>query len=184
MKTLTNPKTRDLTLVGMTAAALCILGPLSIPIPISPTPISLITMVMYLSIFILGAKKSALSVLIYILVGATGIPVFSNFSGGISKLFGPTGGYIIGYIPMVYLAGLFIDKHKDSLKMYIFGLMLGTLALYILGSLYLAFQASIDFEQAVAIGVLPFIPLDMVKLIASVFMGPLIKKQLKKARLL
>ena len=100
-------KIKDLSIIALFAAIMCILGPLSIPI--GPVPISLTTFAVFLSVYLLGAKKSAISVIIYLLIGLTGLPVFSGFQGGVAKLAGPTGGYIIGYIAAAFLVGLIID---------------------------------------------------------------------------
>ena len=85
------------------AAVTCILAPLSIPI--GPVPISLTNLAIYLSLYLLNWKRGTISYCLYLLIGLAGLPVFSGFSGGIGKLAGPTGGYIIGFIPMVLHAG-------------------------------------------------------------------------------
>lgn len=83
-------KTKRLTLIGLSAALLCILGPLSIPLPVSPVPITLTNFAVYIIIYILGMHSGTVSVLIYLCLGAVGLPVFSAFSGGLGKLAGPT----------------------------------------------------------------------------------------------
>ena len=91
-------KTYALTATALMTAVTCILAPLSVPI--GPVPISLTNFVIFLSLYLLNWKKGTLSLLIYLLLGLAGLPVFSGFAGGIAKLAGPTGGYIIGFIPM------------------------------------------------------------------------------------
>ena len=90
-------KTRDLTLTALFAAILCVAAPFSIPV--GPIPITLATFAIYLAAIVLGKKYGTLAVVIYILLGAVGLPVFSGFSGGFQKIVSATGGYIIGYIP-------------------------------------------------------------------------------------
>ena len=90
--------TFQMTLIAVMAAITCILGPLSIPIPISPVPISLTNLAIYLTVCLLGWKFGTISYLIYLLIGIAGLPVFSGFSSGFAKLLGPTGGYLIGFI--------------------------------------------------------------------------------------
>ena len=90
-------KAGRLTTVQMAAVALmtavtCVLGPLAIPIVVSPVPLSLTNLVLFLSLYILKTKKALISYLIYLLLGIAGLPVFSGFSGGLGKLAGPTGG--------------------------------------------------------------------------------------------
>ena len=101
-------KTYALTATALMTAVTCILAPLSVPI--GPVPISLTNFVIFLSLYLLGWKKGTLSLLVYLLLGLAGLPVFSGFAGGIAKLAGPTGGYIIGFIPMAIVAGIIIDK--------------------------------------------------------------------------
>ena len=86
---------KQLTLVGLMAAVLCILSPLALSIPISPVPISLGTLAIYFVISVLGMKLGTISVVIYILLGLAGIPVFAGYTSGPGKLLGPIGGYII-----------------------------------------------------------------------------------------
>ena len=83
------------------AALMCILGPLSIPI--GPVPVSLTNLVVLLAAVLLGAKLSTVSAVVYILLGLVGLPVFSGFQGGVAKLAGPTGGYIIGFIFLSFI---------------------------------------------------------------------------------
>ena len=99
-------KTKTMALIGVMAAVTCILGPLSLAIPVSPVPISLGLLGVAFAVYMLGMKKGTLSVLIYLLLGLVGLPVFSGFSGGFAKLAGPTGGYLIGFLFMIPLTGI------------------------------------------------------------------------------
>ena len=81
--------TYQLTLTAVMAAVICVLGPISMAIPISPVPISLASMAVYLAVTVLGMKLGTLSCLIYLLLGLVGLPVFSGGSAGAAKLFGP-----------------------------------------------------------------------------------------------
>ena len=90
------------------AAVICVLGPLSVPI--GPVPISLTNFAIYITMYVLDAKRGTIAYLIYMLIGLAGLPVFSGFSGGAGKLFGPTGGYIIGFLPMAFVIGVVIDR--------------------------------------------------------------------------
>ena len=115
--------TFQMALIAVMAAITCILGPLSIPIPISPVPISLTNLAIYLTVCLLGWKFGTISYLIYLLIGIAGLPVFSGFSSGFAKLLGPPGGYLIGFIPipgdlvkiiLVVLAGPIVKKRLQS----------------------------------------------------------------------
>lgn len=176
---------RQLVLVGLMAAVFCILGPLALDIHfISPVPISLGMLAIYLITSILGMRLGTLSVIVYILLGLAGLPVFTHFTGGAGKLFGPTGGYIIGYLFMALICGFFTDKWDNKFIVNFLGMILGTAACYLFGTLWLAASMSLTFPQALATGVLPYIPFDLVKLILALSLGSQVRRRLKKTGLL
>ena len=86
---------KQLTQIGLMTAIICIVGPFSIPLPFSPVPLSFTTLAIYLAVFVLGMKHGTCSCFLYLLLGTIGLPVFSGFSGGLSRLAGPTGGYLV-----------------------------------------------------------------------------------------
>lgn len=171
----------QLTIIGIMAAVICILGPLSIPIGI--VPITFTNLAIYIVLYTLGQKKGTFSYIIYMLIGFAGIPVFSGFASGPSKLLGPTGGYIIGFIFMALIAGFFIDKFFDKWYLCFTGMVVGTGVCYIFGTVWLSYQANIPLEAALSLGVLPFIPGDLVKILIASLIGPQIRKRLIKANL-
>lgn len=173
--------THQLTLIGVMTAVICILGPLSLPIGV--VPISLTNLAIYFSVYALGCKKGTLSYIVYLFIGLIGLPVFSGFSGGFVKLFGPTGGYLIGFIFMAFISGLFIEKFSNKIYMCFLGMMLGTIVTYIFGTAWLAYEAGMTFNSALGAGVIPFIPGDIIKMIIASLIGPKLKNQLIKARL-
>lgn len=188
MHTFTTPQSKfsvkQLALVGLMAAVLCILGPLALNIPISPVPISLGTLGIYFVVSVLGMKLGTLSVVIYILLGLVGIPVFAGFTAGPGKLFGPTGGYIIGFIFMALICGFFVDCFSHKVPLYVTGMLLGTAVCYLFGTLWLAYQMDLTFGKALMAGVIPYIPGDLVKLAIATLIGFQIRKRLKKAGLI
>lgn len=171
----------QMTIIGVMTAVTCILGPLSIPIGM--VPISFTNLAIYFSLYTLGMKKGTISYIIYMLIGFVGIPVFSGFTGGPSKLLGPTGGYIIGFIFMSLIAGFFIDNFIDKWYLCFAGMVLGTAVCYIFGTTWLSYQANIPISAALAAGVIPFVPGDVAKILAATFTGSLIRKRLIKANL-
>ncbi len=172
---------RQIAMIGVMTAVICILAPFSIPIGV--IPVTFTNLAVYISIYALGKQKGTLSCLIYLLIGLVGIPVFSGFTGGPGKLFGPTGGYLIGFLFMAWIAGIFIDRFQERMYLCFLGMVLGTAVCYLLGTSWLAFQASMTFTQALAAGVLPFIPGDLIKIILAMLIGPQIRKALRKAGL-
>ncbi len=175
---------KQLALAGLMTAVLCILGPIALNIPISPVPISLGFLGIYFICSVLGMKLGTLSVIVYILLGLAGLPVFTNFSGGPGKLLGPTGGYIIGYIFMALICGFFVDRSKGKLVPTLIGMLLGTAVGYLFGTLWLSYQQSIGFVEALFIGVIPYILVDLLKLILGVTIGSQLRKRLLQAGLL
>lgn len=175
---------KQLTLVGLMAAVFCILGPIALELPFTPVPISLGMLAIYLIASILGMRLGALSVAIYILLGLVGLPVFTHFTGGAGKLFGPTGGYIIGYIFMALICGFFIDRWDNKFIVSFLGMILGTAVCYLFGTVWLAVSMSMTFPQALTAGVLPYIPFDLIKLILAFSLGTQVRRRLKKTGLL
>lgn len=126
---------QQIAMIAVMTAVTCVLAPLSVPI--GPVPISLTNLVIYFSLFILGTKKGTISYLIYLLIGLVGIPVFSGFTSGPGKLFGPTGGYLIGFIPLALIAGYFINHFPNKKALSFLGMILGTAVCYALGTAWL-----------------------------------------------
>lgn len=170
--------TYRLVLIAMVTAVTCILAPLSIPIPVSPVPISLTNLVLLVGVYLLGWKDSTISFLVYLLLGAVGLPVFSGFAGGLGKLAGPTGGYLVGFIFMTLLAGFFVERFSNRFLIAA-GMALATAIAYILGTAWLAFQLEMTFVAALSIGVIPYLPGDAAKIIIAVTVGPVLKARLQ-----
>lgn len=174
---------KTMALIGVMTAVICIMGPLSIQLPVSPVPISLGTLAIYFVVYVLGMKKGTISCCVYLLIGFIGIPVFTAFSSGPAKLFGPTGGYLIGYIFMALLCGAVVDKTNNVFLCFL-GMLLGTAVLYLFGTVWLAHQADMTFMEALAAGVIPFILGDLAKIVVAMIAGGQIKKRLKRAGLI
>src|SRR5690625_1581712 len=112
---MTTPKFKYLILSGMFAAIIAVISQLVIPLPL--VPITGQTLAVGLTATILGSRYGTLSVLVYIALGAVGVPVFAEAKAGIQILFGPTGGFILGFIATVYITGLILEKTSFSLPM-------------------------------------------------------------------
>ena len=182
-KTTGTVNVKTISMAGLMAAVICILGPLSIPLPFSPVPISLTNFVIYFTIYIVGMKLGVVSYFIYLLIGLVGLPVFSGFSSGPVKLFGPTGGYLIGFIFMALICGIVIEKFENRYLFRFIGMVVGTVVCYAFGTAWLAYQAGMSFSAALAAGVIPFIPGDLVKIVLALIFGTQIRKSLKASHL-
>lgn len=172
--------TKQLTLTALMTSILCIVAPFSLPLPFSPVPISFATFILYVSAYVLGPKFGAVSCILYLLLGFVGLPVFSGFSGGVGRLFGPTGGYMIGYLFLVLISGFVIEMSDGRRLPSAFGFILGTAITYAFGSAWLAVQMDLTFMQGVAAGVLPYLPGDTIKIIAALIIGPVLKNRLRR----
>lgn len=190
----------DMTLTALMTAILCILCPFSVPI--GPIPVTLGVFVVYLAAYTLGPWRAALASALYLLLGAIGLPVFSGYAGGIGKLLGPTGGYLVGYLPLALIAGFFIlraeritelsgEKSSQTaliagISLQLAGLILGLFVCYLLGTVWFTMYKSADgmtFAQALGICVVPFLPFDAGKIVVALLAGNAIRTALKKAHL-
>lgn len=167
-----------MALISLMSAIICITAPFCITLPFSPVPFSLGTLAIYLSVIVLGCKSGLLSVTIYLLLGAVGLPVFSGFTGGIGKLLGPTGGYLIGYLFLAGICGFYADRCHGRKTMLALGIFLGTLACYTCGTCFYAFQTQTSLLQSFSVTVLPFLPGDLVKAVLGLVFGAQIRKRL------
>ena len=177
-------KTKYMALTGLMTAVICILAPFSVVLPFSPVPVSLCTLAIYLAAIVLGMKRGVISVLLYLLLGFAGLPVFAGFTGGAGKLLGPTGGYIIGYLFLALICGFFVDKWSCKSLPCLVGMTLGTFVCYGFGTFWLAYQSSLVLSAAFTASVLPFLPTDFIKIMLALFSGMELKKRLMKAGLL
>jgi len=173
-------KVYPLAMTAVMTAVTCVLAPMAIPI--GPVPISFTNLAIYISLYILGWKRGTLSYLVYVLIGAVGVPVFSGFSGGLGKLFGPTGGYIIGFIPMAVLAGLVIDKYRNR-GVQMAAMIVGTAVCYAFGTAWFCVVMDSTVSAALAMCVFPFIPGDLAKMVIAMLVGPMIRSRLEQAGL-
>lgn len=173
-----SPKAQTLTFIALSTAITCIIGPLSIPI--GPVPISLTILAIFISVYAIGLKRGMVSLLLYMLIGFVGIPVFSNFKGGFNVLIGPTGGYIVGFVFVVLCAGFTIEHYENKVYMHVIGMSVGTLLCYALGTAWLAYQGHMTFWEALLAGVIPFVWADALKIAIAAIAGPRLRRALKR----
>ena len=174
--------TYQMAVTAVMAAMLCVLGPLTVPI--GAIPISLANFVICLAAWLLGPRFGTLSVAIYLAIGLIGVPVFSGYGAGIAKVAGPTGGYLVGYLLLAFIGGMFIEKSKGNAVISAIGLVLGDAACYVLGTAWFVFQMQCELSYALAVCVYPFIALDLAKIVVSCIIGALLRKRLEQAGVL
>ena len=167
-------KTAEMTKMALMVAMNCVSAYIIIPLPFSLSPLALQTLIVNLTGYVLNAKQAFMTMLVYLLVGLAGVPVFTGGSAGPGKLFGATGGYIIGFLfTAVFLA--YFKGEKYSFKRYaLLGCVIGIPLIYVFGVVQLKLITGMGWDKAIMTGALPFIPLDIVKcLAAAVIAGPI-----------
>ena len=172
--------TKRMVEIALITAVICILAPFAIPIPVSPVPISLTNLVIYIAVFILSWNDALFSYIIYLLLGIAGLPVFSGFTGGLGKLAGPTGGYLIGFIFLALISGLFVDKFPKNRILAVVGMIIGMAVTYIFGTEWLAIQLKMSFVAALSVGVSPYLAGDAAKIIIAIIVGPVLRSRLSQ----
>lgn len=172
----------EMVICAFIAAIICIFAPMSVPI--GPIPVSLTNLVLYFAIFILSTRGTTISYIVYLLLGIVGLPVFSGYAGGIAKVAGPTGGYLVGFIPMIVVMGIVYNKIalKNKLAVNVVitvvGMVAGTLIAYALGTLWFVIEMDCTWEYAMSVCVIPFIPFDLGKIAIANILGRAVRKPL------
>lgn len=168
--------TAHLVLCGLFAALTAICSYINIPLGFTPIPMNLATLAVFLAGGLLGKKYGTISILVYVLMGAVGIPVFAGFQAGVGVLAGPTGGFLLGYIAAAFITGIFLQR-ASSLQ-NIGGMLAGQVACYLLGILWFMFITGAGIGVALISCVLPFIPGDLVKIAVSFLLIKRLRKNL------
>lgn len=170
-------RTIDIAYIGLGAALIAICSWLKIPLTI---PITLQTMGVCLVSGLFGAKRGTIATLVYILIGAIGIPVFSGFTGGVGVLMGTTGGYIIGFIFTALIVGITADK-TNKLWAIVLAMVIGILVCYAFGTAWFAYvyaKSNTAASLATILGwcVFPFLIPDAIKIAIAAILCKNLKK--------
>jgi biotin transport system substrate-specific component len=143
-----------------------------IAIPVGPVPIVLQNLFVMLAALLLGGRWGFISVCVYLLAGAVGLPVFAGGTGGLGKFVGPTGGYLIGFAIAAYLIGTISERGQGMVVVDILAMLVGTIVVYAVGVSWLKVITGMTFSKAIAVGVLPFLLGDVLKIAAAI---PIVK---------
>lgn len=166
-------KTKNLILCAVFAAIIAVLAQISIPLP-GGVPLTMQTLVVGLTGVILKSKNGFISVLIYVLMGAIGIPVFANFTGGIGIVLGPTGGFIIAFPIMAFIIGLVSEKTNKKYLIFI-GFFIGMVITYIIGTIQFSIVTGESIYKAILLCIVPFIVTDLIKGVLVSILGEKLK---------
>lgn len=174
--------TKEITIAAVLTAITCVLAPISIPI--GPVPISLGVFCIFLIGAMLPPHLAVMSTLVYIIIGAVGVPVFTNFEGGLQKLIGPTGGFLFAYPLMVLIIAfsIIIFKKKNVISIAV-GMFLSMVVLYTFGTAWFVISTGSTIKQALLLCVTPFIAVDLAKLICATALSLAAGKALSKANI-
>ncbi|MCM3568055.1 biotin transporter BioY [Neobacillus mesonae] len=164
------------------AAIIGILAQVTIPLPL--VPITGQTLAVGLAATILGSRYGTLSVILYAFMGAAGIPFFSEMSGGFGVIVGPTGGFIVGFIPAAFITGLILEKTKYTIPQAMIANTAAMLITLSIGTVWLKFAANLNWSTAFASGFLPFIVVGVIKAFLASWIGITVYKRLVSAKML
>lgn len=158
---------RDLCYISLFATLISVSGYIFIPLPFSAVPVTAQTLAVMLTGSLLPVGHAFASVLIFLLMGAIGLPVFSGGASGLGIIIGQTGGYLIGFLAGAVFISALKGKAPGFLRLLAINAIGGIIMVYTFGVLWLSFVAGIGIIKAIAIGALPFIPGDIVKIAAA-----------------
>ena len=171
-------KTIDIVMVSLAAALMCICSWIQIP---SAVPFTLQTFAVFFIALVLGTWKSLAAMLIYILLGIVGLPVFSGFQSGIGALLGATGGFVIGFILSVLIVSLSAGRKGSSLPFKIIGLAVGLAVCYATGTLwYAVVYGGGSVVGALGVCVVPFVIPDIVKVSLALIIAEKVSPTIRK----
>lgn len=191
-----NTKTLDLCLIALFTAIISIVSQFNIPLP-GGVPMTLQTFIVPVAGIVIGSRRGFMATLLYVILGAIGIPVFHGLTGGLGSIMGPTGGFIISFPLMALLAGMFYElavtlsgEKTGNGKIAIYyglivaGLMAGTLFNYAVGVLWFMIVTHNTLGAALSACVIPFIPTTIIKIILVLILAPALRHTLYQARLI
>ena len=167
----------DMVFTAMFTAVIAVCSIISIPV--GEVPITLQTFAVCISAALLGWKRGTLSVLIYILLGAVGVPVFGGMTGGLGVLAGPTGGYIIGFLPAAVIIGLAAERYERKALPLAIAMVIGVLVCYAFGTVWFMVVMQWGIVETLAACVLPFIIPDAIKIALAVLLANRLGKAVK-----
>ena len=168
---------------ALMAAVMCILAPIAIPI--GPIPVTMGTFAVMLCGVILSWRQAGTALLVYLCLGAIGLPVYSGGGSGFGVLAGPTGGYLWSFLPMAILISMLCSRARSrawvEVALAVGACVLATLLCYLLGTWQFTMVAQTDWMNALSVCVYPFIPFDLVKAILASLLGVQVRRRLRMA---
>lgn len=171
---------QELSRMSLCVAFCCICAYLSFPLPFTPVMVTLLTFAMAVTAFILPPRQTALTLAVYVFLGAIGIPVYVGGTSGLERLVGPTGGYIWSWLIAYPLLSYCKGAKPSFLRYALLAFFLVKPINYFFGSLQLMAMLHLTAWEAIVMGMLPYIPGDIVKSIGAAFLGVRLQKRLNR----
>ena len=165
---------KDLVFTAMFTALIAVCSIISIPI--GEVPVTLQTFAICLAAAMLGWKRGTLSVFVYILLGAVGVPIFAGMKGGVGVLVGPTGGYIIGFLLTALAVGFAADRWRRKALPLTIAMAVGVLLCYVVGTVWFMAVTEMGLGESLLLCVVPFLIPDAVKIAAAVLLSNRLSK--------
>lgn len=186
-RTITPERLRPLAACAVMTALLAALSWVAIPLPFSPVPVTLQTLAVFLAGGLLGPRWGLVAIVAYLVLGIAGVPVFAGAQAGLGILAGPRGGYLIGFVPAVVIAGFgsgLAFRLRGNIAQ-VAGLALALLlaaaaAVYLLGVGWLMVVAHLDVRQALVAGAVPFLPGELLKLASATILIRSLRPRLRR----
>lgn len=169
-------KLRAMLLAALFAAIIGVLAQVVIPLPL--IPITGQTLAIGLAATILGSRLGTLAVVLYLAMGAAGVPVFESFTGGIWKFFSPTGGYLVGFLPTAFLIGWILEKWGFNFRNALIANIIGMIVTLVFGAVWLKIGSNLSWTVAITSGVTPFIVVGIVKAALAAWIGIVVRTRL------
>lgn len=171
-----NLKTQNIVICGLFAAITAVLAQISIPLPFTTVPLTMQIFAVALAGLLLGSKRGFVAILIYVLLGAIGLPVFAQMSGGLGVLLGPTGGFLLGCPFMAFVIG-YVSERTSSKLYILLSMVLGLGVVYITGTIMYSVVTNSTIKDSIMYCVVPFVVVDLIKLFLATSVGVLVSKR-------
>lgn len=174
--------TKQLTAIAFSATLISVLAQITIPIPI--IPLTLQTFAVGLIATVLPKKQATLAVCLYLIMGAIGLPVFASFTSGLGIIFGPTGGFLLSFPLMAFVISAYIARVPHSIIHLICANFIGMIMNLFIGTVWLKYILKLEWQTAFLTGFTPFLIVGVIKALLAAYLGQILFRRMKQARLL
>ncbi|MGO0061089.1 biotin transporter BioY [Brevibacillus fluminis] len=174
-----NNRIKMINLAALFAAITAVCAQLSFTV--GPVPFTLQVFAICLTGLLLGSRWGSVSVLVYLVLGAVGVPVFAGFQSGLQTILGKTGGYLLAFLPAVFVIGLIAERGRIAIWKAFLANLLGLAIIYTLGTMQLEFMLNLPWSKAIAFGIIPFLIPDVIKIAIASSLGVILLNRLASA---